>query len=146
MILDRPPKDWKRPTMPKGVVARVFTAQGGRCKVSGDKLMPGCTQYDHRPPLSERKFDTEAWDTIPRANDPAFIEALTTKAHDKRTNGPGGEKRITTYGSDAHARAKIRKLTGANKPKVKAKIPSRPFPKGRGFPKRKDRTWPSPKA
>lgn len=110
MILDRPPKDWKRPGIPKRVKAKVMLAQGGRCKATGEKLERRNTHFDHRPELWERKFDTEAWDTIPPANSPDDIEAITVAAHDIRTNGPGGEKRVTSAGSGAHRRAKGERL------------------------------------
>ncbi|HWV44072.1 hypothetical protein [Pseudorhodoplanes sp.] len=109
-ILDRPHPDWKRPAIPTRVKLDVVIRQEGKCKATGEKLGTlSNTQFDHRPALWERKFDTEAWDTIPPANDPNYIEAVTIEAHDKRTNGPGGEKRITTAGSDAHRRKKDRR-------------------------------------
>lgn len=110
MILDHPPKEWKRPDIPDGVKAKVLLRQKGRCAVMLHKLEAGKIHYDHRPALWERKFDTDAWDTIPPANDPQHIEALAIDAHDKRTHGPGGEKRITTAGSDSGRRAKGKRL------------------------------------
>lgn len=100
-ILPAPPQEWKRPSMSKGV------------KLEAWERKYGPVHYDHRPPLSERPFDTETNDTIPPANDPAFIEPIPPDEHDKRTNGPGGEKRITTAGSDSNRRAKSRALTKA---------------------------------
>ena len=41
--------------------------------------------------------------------------------HKKQTNGTAA----TSYGSDKHAIAKVRRLTGANKPKVKRAWPKR---------------------
>lgn len=41
----------------------------------------------------------------------------------KKTNGT----KATSYGSDAHARAKLRHIRGELKPKLKRKIPSRPM-------------------
>src|SRR5436190_2176055 len=79
--------DWKRPGTPTlGVQVQVLLRQLG---LAGRRV-----NWDHRPPVSERKFDTQAWDTIPRAQDPAHIEAIDADTHDRRTNGPGGEKRI----------------------------------------------------
>lgn len=132
-ILLAPPKNWKRPAISDAVKLRVLLAQKGRCKASGVKLMKGDIHMDHRPELWERKFDTEKWDTIPPANDPAHIEAITIAEHDKRTNGPGGERRITTAGSGAHRRAKIKRLNGTT-PKRKGKkieAAAHPWPKGR---------------
>ena len=93
-ILDAPPPGWKRPTPSPSLKLKVMFKRYGH------------HQIDHRPPLSERPFDTRTNDTIPPANDLNFLEALLDKEHDNRTNGPGGEKRITTVGGDTHARAK----------------------------------------
>src|SRR5258708_4001985 len=112
MILDRPPKDWKRPAIPARVKIDVIIIQEGKCKETGEKLgRLENTQFDHRPPVEQRQYDPETGDTIPRANDPEHMEACTIKGHDIRTNGPGGERRITTAGSDTHRRAKIKRLT-----------------------------------
>lgn len=152
-ILDRAPPEWKRPSLPTNVKLQVLLNQDGRCKATGARLgTVENTQFDHRPTLWDRKFDTVAWDTIPPANDPEFIDAIARKAHDVRTNGRGGEKRISSYGSDAHARAKVRHLEDQQaetrrrllakergEPKPRTKWPSRPFAKRRK-PTREDRT------
>lgn len=103
-ILDRPPKGWKRPAMPDRVKIDVLLRKWQH----GDPPFWSAADihFDHRPGLWERKFDTETGDTSPPANDPDYIEAITKEEHDKRTNGPGGEKRITSAGSDTHRRAK----------------------------------------
>ena len=109
MILSNPPKDWKRPTMTVRVRVQVVINQAGRCKATGEGLgLAEDVHFDHRPALWERQFDTATNDTIPPANDPAHIEAITKAAHDVRTHGPGGEMRITTRGSDSGNRAKDR--------------------------------------
>ena len=150
-LLDCPPKDWKRPKTPERVKLQVLLNQDGRCKATGERLgtVANC-HFDHRPALWERRFDPKAWDTVPPANDPDHIEAITVDEHDRRTNGPGGTKRITTAGSDTGRRTKIRhvverevehrealkaKASGrARAPsKRKQKIPPRPFSAGRGF-------------
>jgi hypothetical protein len=134
MILDRPPKDWKRPAIPTLVKLDVVIRQEGKCKQSGDKLGTlRNTQFDHRPAIWERKFDTVANDTVPPANDPAFIEACTIAGHKVRTHGNGA----TTVGSDSHRRAKIKRFTEPNPDKPKQKIPRRPFAAGRKFQPRK---------
>jgi hypothetical protein len=135
VILDRPPADWKRPSIPLGAKVQVLLR------------LVGFGHFDHRPALWERRFDTETNDTIPPANDPNAIEFIPVGEHDIRTHGPGGEKRITTAGSDSNRRAKGRRLetkwrefTAAMAAKVtgspasqpdrrKRKIPNRPFPK-----------------
>jgi hypothetical protein len=136
---------------------QVLINQGGRSAIDGGKLgLIEDTNFDHRPALSDRKFDTKAWDTIPPANDPNYIEAIKVKQHDTRTNGPGGTTRITTRGSDTGERARTRKIqrghaehqaamksknTGQPRPKpTKPKRPIRSrstFPKGRGFQSRR---------
>lgn len=59
--------------------------------------------------------------------------AMWLEEHSKRKSF--GSK-ATSAGSDAHARAKHRRLTGKNKPKVKRDWPSRPL-QSRGFEKRR---------
>lgn len=147
MILDAPPKGWKRPPMPVRVKLDVVIRQEGKCKATRQKLGElKNTNFDHRPALFERKFDTETNDTIPPANDPGFIEAITVAAHYVRTNGRGGEKRISSVGSDAHRRAKVRR--GAEHREAIAAIRDRPCGqkrtptgkiKSRGFNKSKSR-------
>jgi hypothetical protein len=99
--------------------------------------------WDHRPPVESRQFDTVTRDTIPPFFDPAHLEAITDEEHDKRTHGPGGEKRITTAGSDAGNRRKVRHLIADQEEFVRkllakrpgrrrsrrSTIPSRPFAK-----------------
>lgn len=155
-ILDRPPKDWKRPPIPCRVKLQVLLNQDGKSKICGERLgLIEDTHFDHRPALSARKFDTKAWDTIPPANDPTHIEAITIAQHDVRTNGPGGTTRITTRGSDAGNRAKDRaviakqaeheqRMAAKNKArpkkvrKIGPKIRSRSsFPSGRKFQSRR---------
>lgn len=150
-ILDRPPADWTRPSgLRQSTKRAVLLRQGGRCADTGADLVPGDVEFDHRPAVWSRQFDTVANDTVPSFHDPDFIDALTTAAHDRRTNGAGGEKRVTTAGSDAHLRAKENRLRTnearhsrrmaekigieAGDPPSKRPAPamkSRPFPKGR---------------
>lgn len=129
-ILDCPPKDWKRPAIPTRVKIEVIIRQEGKCAQSKEKLGTlENTNFDHRPALWERKFDSAAFDTIPPANDPAFIEACTIAGHKVRTHGNGA----TTAGSDSHRRAKIKRMTEPKSEKPKRKIPGRPMPSGRKF-------------
>lgn len=110
-ILDRPPAGWKRPTMSAVAKLQSVLNQRGQCAETGVRLeqVKDC-RFDHRPALWERKFDTETGDTIPPANDPAFIDVVSIKGHDIRTHGPGGERRITTAGSDSGRRSKGERL------------------------------------
>jgi hypothetical protein len=134
-ILDRPPLGWKRPSMPCKVKLEVLIRQEGKCAQTGEKLGNiDNTQFDHRPALWERKFDTVANDTIPPANDPAAIDACTKAGHKFRTHGNGA----TTAGSDSHRRAKIKRFTEPNLEKPKRPLRSRSsFGKGRKFPSRR---------
>lgn len=117
-------------------------------------------QYDHRPPLNARPFDTESGDFVPPQNDPSHIYAIEKTEHDRRTFGrpPGAERTITTRGSDIGEAGRIKDiqateavhrarmaskagnyrkageiLAGAPRRafRRKRKIPSRPFDHGR---------------
>jgi hypothetical protein len=154
-ILDRPPPEWKRPPIPCKVKLQVLLNQDGRSTICKERLgRIEDTHFDHRPALSARKFDTKAWDTIPPANDPGHIEAITIAQHDIRTNGPGGTSRITTRGSDTGNRAKDRAVIAKQAEhlaNMTAKAKARPsikkigpkirnrssFPAGRKFQSRK---------
>lgn len=143
MIIDLPPKEWRRPAIPDRVKRAVLERQGGKSAITGVPLEKGDIHFDHRPQLRRRKFDTTAWDTVPPANDPAYIEAITVKEHDVRTNGRGGERRISTYGSDQHESAKDRalaKIVAAHEAKLLAKARG----ESHGLPRRKS-AWPSRK-
>jgi hypothetical protein len=121
-ILSSPPANWKRPAIPKSVKAAVFARQNGRCAEGRVKIGLGFEPFhlDHRPALCTRRFDTEAregkGDTIPASNDPNFIEAITVAAHKARTFGPGGERRITTRGSDIGEKARVKRLAAKHAP------------------------------
>jgi len=53
------------------------------------------------------------------------IRPMSPEAHNIKTNGT----KATSYGSDKHAIAKVRRLSGRNKAKRKRPIPSRGFDK-----------------
>ena len=104
-------------------------------------------QFDHHPPLAMRPVDPDTGDTVPPANDPEYVFMLTLGEHRTKTFGPGGEKRITTAGSDIGNIAKTRRLAQQQEefrrrvlrggevrppPTRKRKISSRPFPKRPG--------------
>jgi hypothetical protein len=89
-------------------------------------------EFDHRPPLYLRRD----WAIDP--NDPDYIEAIPIHEHRKRTHGT----KATSYGSDAHERAKIKRLDKATTAKPErqlARIPflARPLPGGKGSPLKK---------
>lgn len=95
-------------------------------------------EFDHRPALWEREWDEEAQDTIPPANDPNFIDLVDGEEHDRRTFGT----KATSYGSDAHERAKAKRLRGETKTGPKKAIPPRGFPER---PKGHSWVWPTRK-
>jgi hypothetical protein len=89
-------------------------------------------EFDHRPPLYLRY----EWAIDP--NDPDYIEAIPMHEHRKRTHGT----KATSYGSDAHARAKIKRLDKATTAKPERQLArirflARPLPGGKGSPLKK---------
>ena len=109
----------------------------------------GPVEFDHDPALALRDWDEAAGDFTPPQLDPNYIVIRTRDDHRAKTGGRKGEKRSTSYGSDAHAIAKLDRLTADHQefcrrllakdageavpPPRKSKIPSRPnaWPKGR---------------
>jgi hypothetical protein len=67
-------------------------------------------QYDHDPALALRDWDEVNHDFIPPQLDPEAIVIKTKPAHRTKTTGRKGEAKVTSYGSDAHAIAKIDRL------------------------------------
>lgn len=115
--------------------------QDGRCSC-GLKLTPDGTQFDHKPALTYRDYDTEAGDFIPPQNDAAFIIAKHTHCHKVSSVGPGGERRIHTRGSDRSEPGRLDKINAehtafrdrllkpeASKEERKSKWPTRKFSK-----------------
>ena len=78
-------------------------------------LDPDDVEWDHDPALELRQvlFDVPGQPYLPDANDPRYIVPRSRADHKRKTNGPGGDKRITTRGGDhgdaAHLRAMTRK-------------------------------------
>lgn len=110
-----------------------------RLRVLLHHLFPyGRYQLDHTPALEQRPRKTIKGKVQyqPDANDPDHLEYSATDLHLQKTTGrkPGAEKTITSKGSDVWLAKKFRRLEGKTKTRPKAKIPSRPFQKGkRGF-------------
>jgi hypothetical protein len=119
-------------------------------------------EFDHDPALNARPYDTDAGDFIPPQHDPDFIVLRRNGEHDEKTFGrkEGAERTVTTRGSDVGEAARITDIqlseaihkaamaskrgeyrraaeilatAPKRKLKVKRKIPSRPFAKGRKF-------------
>lgn len=65
-------------------------------------------RYD-RTMLSDKKGDS--YYTVPDANDPQYLIWRSKADHKRKTNGPGGEKRITTRGGDHGDAAHLRAVT-----------------------------------
>ena len=131
-MIDRP-KNF-HPRIPVGVKLKAALIQLGL----GDEKI----EWDHDPALESRPWDPIVGDTIPPANDPNFIKPMTEFDHDKKTNGPGGTKRITTKGSDTHNRKRARDLQESHAEHLRrmqgkcgdarimsGSIKSRPFPR-----------------
>ncbi|WP_235679056.1 hypothetical protein [Aquibium microcysteis] len=102
-------------------------------------------QFDHDPALELRPINPVTGDTVPPANDPDHITMLLIKEHKTKTFGPGGEKRITTAGSDVHKIHKLARLSAEHEDfqrrvlsreprdgtKPKSRWPKRPMGNGR---------------
>jgi hypothetical protein len=67
--------------------------------------------FDHRPALINRPVSDDGTDYVPPQLDPEFIEPMHIDCHKVRTFGPGGQKRVTTAGSDLHTRDKVVRLS-----------------------------------
>jgi len=97
-------------------VIEVLLAQGAilPCKMCRVAIKPGGYHRDHYEPLANGGED-----------EPENWQYLCLDCHEKKTNG----KPHTSYGSDKHAIAKVKRLRGeTGQNKRKAKIPARPFP------------------
>ncbi len=72
-------------------------------------------EFDHRPPLCDRPYDTKAGDFIPRQNDPQFIVPCAKREHLEKTTGRKADaaKTVTTAGSDMGNRRKSADIRAA---------------------------------
>ena len=92
---------------------------------------------DHDPALILRLYSPRIKDVAarytPHAHDPYALIYREKAEHQQKTTGrkPGALRTVTTKGSDVGLKTKFARLE--RKSKKKARIPSRPFPKGRGF-------------
>lgn len=94
----------------------------------------GRYNIDHRPPLQDRAYDTEAGDFIPPQHDPNSLFIETKAKHDELTFGrkDGAEKTVTTAGSDANRRKKtrdIRDREAVHQDRMAAKVGQEPQPR-----------------
>jgi hypothetical protein len=107
--------------MPHAIKMAVGTRQEWHC-ACGCKgwLLFGQTEFDHNPALMNRAFDPVTNTYTPDANDPAFIQAFTTGCHALKTFGPGGERRITTRGSDIGEAARTTSIASKHQAHLQA--------------------------
>lgn len=128
----------KRKAIPDKVKLKSILIHGGRCKdcrTAFGELSQ--IEFDHRPAIVNRIVNAEGTDYIPPQLDPEYIYPRCDNCHDKRTAGPGGEKRITVAGSDIGIRDKTRRLIAKGPPGTKpAKTKPKAKIQGRGFAKR----------
>lgn len=131
-----PPTGWRGPAMPVRVKLDVVIRQEGKCASTGERLGTLAeTQFDHRPPIHERRWDPVAQDTIPPVNDPAHIFAVKVKAHREETK------------RDVRRMGKVRRLretTADHDEAMAAKEPGKPRQRkgsirSRGFDKTRSR-------
>lgn len=94
-------------------------------------------QFDHNPALALRPINPVTGDTIPPANDPDYIELLLITEHEEKTFGRGGEKRITTAGSDIGNIAKMKRVA-----KQQEEFRKRVLAKEQGEPEQRKSKWP----
>lgn len=103
-----PKEKLHRPGITLECKVEALLAQGVLCPCGcGEIIKKGEGQFDHWPALELRTYDPATKKYSPDANDPKFMAYRKTGHHDKKTNGPGGEKRITAKGGDNHTRKHI---------------------------------------
>lgn len=103
--------DFRKP-IPWRVKQFVLLRDCERAQLTIAEAAKGEIEYDHRPPLVTRDYDTDADDFIPPQHDPAHIFACRKAKHDERTFGrkDGAAKTVTTRGSDIGEAARTRRL------------------------------------
>ena len=111
-----------RPHISWSILYAAIIKNGGRIPDSDvpgryftlEEAQNGDIQLDHDPSLGRRPFDPETKEYDPPANDIRYMRFRHKQRHEKKTNGPGGTKRITTAGSDRHAVDHGRRLKEAH--------------------------------
>lgn len=94
-------------------------------------------QLDHDPALILRPYNPRikkvAARYTPNANDPAALKYSRKADHQEKTTGrkPGALRTVTTKGSDIWVKTKFDRLEGRTKKRLKQKIRSRGFQKGK---------------
>jgi hypothetical protein len=130
----------KRPHIPMQVKLDAALLQLG--------LDPKHVRLDHHPPLSQRRYRHYKpldlpWQTIydPDANDPRYLQWLSTEAHAEKTTGRRGTSKLSKRGGDISEIAKTKRLEkkqsefrqmlltkGEVSPVIKPKKPKRKIP------------------
>lgn len=136
-----PPKGWRKP-IPARIKRAVLKRQRNLDANTGDPLVKGHYQFDHRPPLHEREYILELDDTHPAANHPGFIFAINTGDHRKISGRDNVRMKKTNRlrGNEASFRSAVAskgeveavsvkfKNGFRDKVTVHRKMQSRPFP------------------
>jgi hypothetical protein len=106
-MADRP----KRKAIPDKVKLLSVLRYDGKCPHCKERLgeLAGLN-FDHRPAIINRDVNDAGTDYVPAQLDPEYIEPTHIDCHKVRTFGLGGEKRVTTAGSDIHTRDKVDRL------------------------------------
>lgn len=124
-----PPPGWRK-AMPMAVKLQVIINQHGRAPDGSllDAIGEGI-EFDHRPCLADRPYDESRDETIPPANDPAFIVALPAAAHHQQTGADlkrmGKEARLAER--QAAFREMLERKVAGQKRLAKGAMQSRPF-------------------
>jgi len=110
-----------RPHTPDSVKLAAALQQGILCGCGcGEVAYAKQGNWDHDPALELRAYNPTTKKYTPDANDPNFLRYRIKDHHNKKTHGPGGEKRITTKGSDNQVAKQIDRLRDANREHSKA--------------------------
>ena len=101
----------KRKTIPLVTKFEVLIRQRGSCGCGcGEMLSGDRIEFDHDPAIELRPLNEAGDDTVPTMNSQRHIVALDRDHHKTKTHGIGGERRITTRGSDNHTARRLARL------------------------------------
>ena len=104
----------KRKAIPLVTKFEVLIRQRGICGCGcGEILHADRIQFDHDPAIELRPRNEAGDDTVPPMNSQRHIVALDRDHHDRKTNGPGGDRRVTTKGGDNHSARREKRLSAA---------------------------------
>lgn len=114
-----------RPKVPDSVALQAALIHGQvLCGCGcGVPIKPAEMEREHDPALQNREYGLKdgKWCYTPDANDPRYLKLWRRECHDKKTHGKGGERRITTKGSDNHTGRRTKNLKVAHE-KFQAKM------------------------